>query len=290
MVRLAFLTLNLLFLKYGNCYSHVKINMLIHFLQLKLEKSSSPMHTACQKGNIETVKHLLEIGADVNLPDENGFTPLYIACKYGYSQIVQSLLNKTNNVTDHLSQRQKADVNICSKDRISPLFLACFDGNVEIVQCLLAAGADANLRKGLSPLCIACQRNQGNVVKLLLENKADVNLCSNTGWNPLYAACEVGHVEIVHLLLEAGADVNLCDGNKMTPLNLTTVRQLRFYLRTKLMLIYVMTMEPAPSISLVWKETSRLCNACLQWMLMLIYAIKKDSALYLLLVYITKAR
>lgn len=78
--------------------------------------------------------------------DENGFTPLFIACEHGYSQIVQRLLNETDNETVHLRQKQKADVKICSN-------------------------ADVRDKQGLSPLCIACQANHGEVVKLLLEPK-----------------------------------------------------------------------------------------------------------------------
>lgn len=59
-----------------------------NYLQSILNKGPSPLHTACQKGDIETVERLQENRADVNLRYENGFTPLYIACEHGYSKIV----------------------------------------------------------------------------------------------------------------------------------------------------------------------------------------------------------
>lgn len=82
----------------------------------------------------------------MNLRDENGFTPLSVACKHGYKKIIQILLEDTTKVNAntkieshyckkhllkkrcdsvHILQRQKADVNIRSNDGFSPLYIAC---------------------------------------------------------------------------------------------------------------------------------------------------------------------
>lgn len=63
----------------GICSCHVHINMQIWILSGH-KKSSSPLHTANQKGDTKTVHHPLKDRAGVNLHVENETTP-DIACK-----------------------------------------------------------------------------------------------------------------------------------------------------------------------------------------------------------------
>ena len=44
-----------------------------------IEDNDTLLHTACKNGNMKAVKHLLEIGADVNAKNNKGHTPLYYA-------------------------------------------------------------------------------------------------------------------------------------------------------------------------------------------------------------------
>lgn len=58
------------------------------------KKSSSPLHTANQKGDTKAVHHLLKDRADVNLHVENETTP-HIACTNDNNYIIERLLKKT---------------------------------------------------------------------------------------------------------------------------------------------------------------------------------------------------
>ena len=49
------------------------------------------------KGDIEKVRKLLQAGANVNLQDKNGETPLYKASRNGYTNIVRLLLDAGAN-------------------------------------------------------------------------------------------------------------------------------------------------------------------------------------------------
>nr|XP_022328968.1 ankyrin-1-like [Crassostrea virginica] len=155
----------------------------------------------------ETVKLLIQMGADVNLCEEHGAGPLYIACQNGHESTAQLLLNNG------------ADVNLCMEDGAGPLFIACQNGHESTAQLLLNNGADVNLCKnGAGPLYIACQMGNEGTVQLLLHNGADVNLCREDGAGPLYIACQMGHEGTVQLLLHNGADVNLCMEDGSGPL------------------------------------------------------------------------
>ena len=48
-----------------------------------------PLHYASEKRHLELVKELIEEGADVNLADEHGDTPLHYASKDGDLKIVE---------------------------------------------------------------------------------------------------------------------------------------------------------------------------------------------------------
>lgn len=47
------------------------------------------LHEAVLSGNLECVKLLIKYGADVHQRDEDGWTPLHMACSDGYPEIAR---------------------------------------------------------------------------------------------------------------------------------------------------------------------------------------------------------
>ncbi|XP_062585884.1 uncharacterized protein LOC134247557 [Saccostrea cucullata] len=160
----------------------------------------SPLYIACQNGHDSTLQLLLNNGADINLCTNDGTSPLYTGCYAGHERTVQLLLNNG------------ADINLCKKNGRTPLLIACINRHDSIVQLLLNNGADINLceKNGNSPLYFACYEGHGITVQLLLNNGADINLCNKNGNSPLYIACQNRHDSTVQMLLNNGADINLC--------------------------------------------------------------------------------
>jgi len=80
-------------------------------------------------GQIEIVKLLVTLGADVNSQDDHGVTPLHQAAWHGYSDITAYLILKGANVntTDTLGS--------------SPLKLAKLLKQTNVVQILTSYGA-----------------------------------------------------------------------------------------------------------------------------------------------------
>jgi len=181
--------------------------------------ADSPLHAAAYICNTDTVKQLLDDGADVNAMEQtDGTTPLYIAAQQGCLEVVKLLIDN------------KADVNAGRQsDGDTPLHVAAYNGYTEVVKQLLDSNANVNVRKhsdGATTLLIAAQERRTEIVQLLLDHDADVNTSEWTdGDTPLHASAWNGSTEIVRMLLNSKADVNarkLTDG--ATPLYLASLR------------------------------------------------------------------
>jgi len=68
--------------------------------------------------------------ANVNQPNEDGFTPLLVACQIGHEKIAQMLIDA------------KADVNLANRHGASPLAFARYKKHTKIEQMLLVAGSN----------------------------------------------------------------------------------------------------------------------------------------------------
>ena len=79
---------------------------------------------------VPIAKALLAGGADVNLRDQGGKTPLLLAAREGQNDMVAFLIENG------------ADVNLVSNSQRSALYYATENGFTEIVEQLLMAGAE----------------------------------------------------------------------------------------------------------------------------------------------------
>lgn len=53
----------------------------------------TPMHRAVEKGDLATMRLLVELGGDVNVPDGNGRSPVHLACRMGNDEVLRVLLS-----------------------------------------------------------------------------------------------------------------------------------------------------------------------------------------------------
>ena len=165
--------------------------------------NKSPLHVAACHGHTKIVKLLLDKGANVDLLEKEGCTPLMFACQFGYVGVVKLLLNAN------------ADMSVYhNKYGNTALMMASEHGHSLVVTMLLQAGADANYLSnvdGGSALLAASLRNNVDVVRVLLGSGADINIRMKNGVSALMMATFKGHTEIVKVLLESHADVTLRD-------------------------------------------------------------------------------
>lgn len=111
------------------------------------------LFNACQKGQFEIVKYLINKGADLQDEDECNDNALSYACEGGYLNIVKYLVSQGANIRfqDYLA-----------------LNTACYYGHLNIVKYLIDQSITHHTRYN-EALNTACYRGHFNIVKYLVE-------------------------------------------------------------------------------------------------------------------------
>ena len=175
----------------------------------------TPLIIAAHNGHLNSVKILLEYGADIeargtlNIEDEviEGCTPLWAAADTGHLDVVKLLI------------KRKADADGRASKGSTPLRVAAHEGHLDVVRCLVERGADVNAQNngGDTPLMIACYRGHLSVVTYLSNKGAFLDQQCKVGGTALHDAAHKGHLEIVSQLLALGAS-QLPNNQGLTPL------------------------------------------------------------------------
>lgn len=105
---------------------------------------------ASTKGDVEKVTALLKSGADINVTDQRGWTPLLWAVSRGQMDVVKLLLDKG------------ADVNSKGERGWTPLMEAANRGHLEVTKLLLEKGADVNLKHEYGWTARSIAKGKGN--------------------------------------------------------------------------------------------------------------------------------
>lgn len=131
-------------------------------LEDKNSEGLTPLLSAAQSGNLEMVKFLIDMGADLKVKDIFQHTTLYFALRSGNVELVNFLMTK-----------KKASLNSnIGGDR--PLNISAEMGDIEMVKFLVKNGANLNAKDawGNTPLMDAINYNKTEVSKFLLESGA----------------------------------------------------------------------------------------------------------------------
>eukprot|EP01114_Cavostelium_apophysatum_P021082 TRINITY_DN7252_c0_g1_i1.p1 TRINITY_DN7252_c0_g1~~TRINITY_DN7252_c0_g1_i1.p1 ORF type:complete len:273 (+),score=17.11 TRINITY_DN7252_c0_g1_i1:64-882(+) len=154
----------------------------------------TPLILASRKGHLEVVKTLLAADADVLAVQRDGLSALFFAAERGDDNIVRALLtygpvgpSSTSPLwiaakEGYLDVVQRlltggADCDVIhDNNRYTPLHIACQAGRLEVVKALLSAGADVAARtmNDETPLNLATKYGHHEVIKEL-NTRSDSN-------------------------------------------------------------------------------------------------------------------
>lgn len=124
------------------------------------------LQQASLHGLVEEVARLLDMGTDVDSPDERLITPLMLACNSGERKVVELLVNRGANV-----DAKKANGGTPLHSLMGGLHRETTIAS--ITKLLLAAGADPSVRnaEGKTALDLAQEKYGDKVCSLLRETR-----------------------------------------------------------------------------------------------------------------------
>lgn len=144
---------------------------------------------AVKKGQSSLISGLIKNGADPNVRDLMGMSPLHYAAYRGDAVSTEALLKNgaTPDIQDSLG--------------MTPLHAAAFSGHPMVVKALLKAGASVNLKDhlGNTALHYAVYAKSLEAVRFLLASGADRKIANNKGVTPLKMARASGSKKLIAL-------------------------------------------------------------------------------------------
>ena len=209
-----------------------------------LSSQETPISVACKFLNIKCIETLCTLGADVNIKDQNGFTPLMnVVSRHGRHesrlQIIKILL------------KYGANPNAVNPHNNTPIILASQHGHVDCVKKLIKKGANLEIMNDHCKTALCCSLSSkgannlqcseelirsgskfygGEIyhavssnslpnILLLIRSIPKIHSLINNfvqGITPLMLAMKLSNAEIGEVLLKNGAEVNIVDSRGCT--------------------------------------------------------------------------
>jgi len=220
----------------------------------------TPLLFAARQGCVECSRVLVKAGADINAVNPNGFSAILLAIINSHYDAAAFLLDQgaDANIADEVGRTPlyaAVDMHTLPDSNLPwPSELNNQLTSLDLIQALLAHGANVNaqlkkqqpyrskvdrgadtmLGTGATPLLRAAKAGDTEVVKVLLAKGADPKLTTKFGMTPVMAAAGLGTKEedttgrkktetqaiaSIKLCLDAGADVNAIDNQGDTALH-----------------------------------------------------------------------
>ncbi len=164
----------------------------------------SPLSSAIRYGTIDMVTTLLSHpDINVNLADKFGLTPLHVACIKKRTDVAKLLL-------EHDAQSNPDATGFNEYKPSPPLLLSLEGGDYETVEMLLTLNTSPDVKdsRGDTPLIKAVYNKNIEAVKLLTKYKANLSLKNKWNHAALYYALAHNHCDIVDILLQETLDNN----------------------------------------------------------------------------------
>lgn len=164
--------------------------------------SWTPLFVSTMLGASETVKCLIECGANIEEVPAFGFSLLHAASLGNFRNIFLGLVEDSEDMSALIKIQ---DLPMLPKCAVQPA------GHSALLEYLLTRGVNPSTPDalGLTPLHLACLHNV-DIARTLIDHNADVSARSKLGWTPLHiAVLWESDPSLAQLLIETGADLEM---------------------------------------------------------------------------------
>lgn len=157
----------------------------------------SALHYACENGDADVVRFLLEKGADANQETKLGARPLHIAAKRGDIEMAKTLIEAGADQDKALDKMER-----------TPIFEAVRAGDHDMIEFLIHKGANLDHQNisgqnVLHELVTEHRYDRNNIAGLLCHYGASAIMADNAGRTPLDHVQNVRQSKLYDVIYEA---------------------------------------------------------------------------------------
>ncbi|XP_050412673.1 NF-kappa-B inhibitor alpha [Patella vulgata] len=178
--------------------------------------SQTPLHLAVITNQPDIVRRLMVAGAQVDVRDSKGNTPLHIACTKGFTEITRILLKPVNHTEIHVNkyeipyQKIPQDLESRNYDGLSCMHLSALGNHLDNMSLLLQNRANINIadgKSGRTVLHYAAECGNEQLLKFILrEPSTRIDEKTYAGLTAIALAKGRGYLDAVEVLFVHGAD------------------------------------------------------------------------------------
>jgi len=161
-------------------------------VSFKPREADNALGSAAWTGDVKSIEKVIQSGWVIDIPYEDGWTPLHVAAWNLHADVVELFLsNFVCSVWDRNAEGSNV-IDIATENDD--------DDTIRILQ-----NASEHEREIVS-VCHAAERGDCSRIEELKAQGVDLSAQNPLGWTPLMIAARNGHADVVKMLLELGGE------------------------------------------------------------------------------------
>ncbi|MCB9769472.1 MAG: ankyrin repeat domain-containing protein [Candidatus Omnitrophica bacterium] len=161
-----------------------------------------------EKGDVDAVRTLLDLGADLNRTDDTGNSAMTLAINTNNNEILTLFFDNGANVDGHTDSGIPYIVGVATI------------GDLATLKLFISKGVDVNISdsNGWTPLMAAAKRGREDICDALLDSGAKFNVLTKDGWSATISAISSGNIQLAKRFLKLSSYSGQPFSGSWTPL------------------------------------------------------------------------